>query len=70
MYPNPSNGMITLQSGNEFDVTIYSINGEVIYANRNINSTVSFNLDVPTGIYFVTVTENKKTLTKKLVITK
>jgi hypothetical protein len=70
IYPNPSNGTLTLQSGSDFDVTIYSINGEVIYANRDINSTLSLNLDVPTGIYFVAVTENEETFTKKLVLTK
>jgi len=70
MYPNPSNGTITLQSGNEFDVTIHSISGAIIYENNNINSTLSLNIDVPTGIYFVTVTENEITFTKKLVIAK
>ena len=70
MYPNPSNGTITLQSGNDFEVTIYSVNGEVIYVNSNINSTLSLNLDIPTGIYFVKVIENEVTFTKKLVIRK
>lgn len=68
MYPNPSNGTITLQSSNEFDVTIYSINGEVIYLNQNINSKLTLNLDVPTGIYFVKVIQDNSTLTKKLII--
>ena len=68
MYPNPSNGMITLQSDNEFDVTIYSINGEVVYSKSKVNFSLKLNLDVSTGIYFVTVTENGDTFTKKLII--
>jgi len=68
MYPNPSNGEINLSSNSMFDVTIYSINGEVVYSKANVNSKVVLNLDVTTGIYFVKVRQDNSTFTKKLII--
>jgi len=68
MYPNPSNDEINLSSNSIFDVTIYSINGEVVYSKANVNSKVVLNLDVTTGIYFVKVRQDNSTFTKKLII--
>jgi len=68
MYPNPSNGEINLSSNSMFDVTIYSINGKVVYSKSNVNSKVVLNLDVTTGIYFVKVRHDNSTFTKKLII--
>jgi len=68
MYPNPSNGEINLSANSNFDVTIYSINGEVVYSKVNVNSNVVLNLDVTTGVYFVKVRKDNSTLTKKLII--
>jgi len=68
MYPNPSNGEINLSSNSIFDVTIYSINGEVVYSKANVNSKVVLNLEVTPGVYFVKVTEENSTLTKKLIM--
>jgi len=68
MYPNPSNGEINLSSNSIFDVIIYSINGEEVYSKANVNSKVVLNLDVTTGIYFVKVTQDNSTFTKKIII--
>jgi hypothetical protein len=68
MYPNPSNGELNLSSNSIFDVTIYSINGEVVYSNSGVNSTLKLNLDVSNGIYFVKVTQDNSTFTQKLII--
>jgi len=68
MYPNPSNGDINLSSNSMFDVTIYSINGELVYSKANVNSKIVLNLDVTTGIYFVKVRQDNSVLTKKLII--
>jgi hypothetical protein len=68
MYPNPSNGEISLSSNSNFDVYIYSINGDAVYSNTDVNSVLKFNLDVSNGVYFVKVIQDNSTFTKKLII--
>jgi hypothetical protein len=68
MYPNPSIGELNLSSNSIFDVTIYSINGEVVYSNSGVNFTLKLNLNVSNGIYFVKVTQDNSTFTQKLII--
>ena len=68
IYPNPSNGEVSLNSNSIFDVSIYSINGELVYSTTAINSTLKLNLDVSKGVYFVKVTQDNSTFIKKLII--
>ncbi len=70
LYPNPvSNGLvhITTKNNKEKEVLIYDVFGEVVLTNRIYNK----NLDVSklvSGVYVVTVIEDKKSITRKLVV--
>mgnify|MGYP000297742341 CR=1 FL=1 len=68
MYPNPSNGELSISSNSIFGVSIYSVNGELVYSTTAINSTLKLNIDVSKGVYFVKVTQDNSTFTKKLII--
>jgi len=70
LYPNPvSNGLvhITTKNNNEKEVLIYDVFGEIVLTNRIYNK----NLDVSrlvSGVYVLTVIEDKKSITRKLVV--
>lgn len=67
IYPNPANDFVTLNISATAAVTIYSIDGSVIYkANGNVNT---INVSVfDAGIYQVAVTENETTMTTRLIV--
>src|SRR5690606_22758917 len=68
LYPNPSSGKINI-SGIEGKAwfVLYNLPGEKIFT-RNIKQKASFNIDLPTGIYLVTIVGDKTTQTSKLII--
>ncbi len=71
VYPNPSTGECTIQSSlfNVQNVEVYNAIGEKVIS-KNLNSkigTLNLNED---GIYFVKMTSNGKTFTKKLIVNK
>lgn len=73
MYPNPASNMVTIQTDNEpiNSVKITDVLGKTVAIQTNIDA-VSTKISVSnykSGIYFVEIkTENKKTITKKLVV--
>lgn len=75
VFPNPSKGpvMISLQKNTaEIKVIVHDALGREILAQQYINTLdVWVDLDIPEGIYFVTVTEKDgNAATRKLVVTK
>ncbi|MCF8297709.1 MAG: T9SS type A sorting domain-containing protein [Saprospiraceae bacterium] len=72
IYPNPSSGIITLIFDNnkeELFIRITNIYGQSIkkfYTNEVLN-TIDFSQE-PKGIYFINVNQNKKSLTRKVII--
>jgi hypothetical protein len=71
VYPNPTNGNVTVDLGGLTDVSIKVINliGEVIYEDHKIsNSTYNIYIEESAGIYFVEISnENIKEVVKLLV---
>lgn len=72
VYPNPANSMafIKLNTSVNGSLSLYNITGQQVYTqvlNSN-TSLVQLPLNYPAGIYFVTLTDNGKKVTKKLVI--
>ena len=76
LYPNPSKGDFSLSfnstSGEDIDVNVYDISGRLVHT-RNYNATAVFNenislKNVSSGMYLITVTDQDKTVTKKLII--
>lgn len=73
LYPNPSPGKFkvasTLKATDEFIYSVYNILGEEIITAKNVTVSNGIDLsDSPKGIYFVKITLDKKTSTKRLII--
>ena len=63
VYPNPNEGMFTvevLQSGNtindHYTITFYNTFGEKVHVEKMNTFVQSFDLDLPSGIYYCYVT--------------
>jgi len=71
IYPNPSNGSVKInfENANEnYDVQIFSVLGQKVFEKsfREIPSAAINNLQK--GIYFVKITNNSQSVTKKLLV--
>lgn len=69
MYPNPSNGMVTLSFEQQTTGTIYVMNeaGQIVYQTNE----VSENMQLPvltSGIYFVQLRSESAVVTEKLIV--
>lgn len=74
IYPNPSNGIITITANNTIDATVfvYNVLGKLI-ATKQLNGISSNTIDLSAqanGSYFVVFKTDKETITKKITITK
>ena len=70
MYPNPAYGeevYITTASNGSKHIKVYDVFGEVVLTDRISTNTLNISRLVP-GVYVLQVTEQKKTMTRKLVV--
>jgi len=68
MYPNPSNGMVNITTGNSTQITIVNLIGSVVYSDV-INGTKAIDLNsLSKGSYFVRISQDGNTTTEKLII--
>lgn len=70
MYPNPAYGdevYITTETNGNKEIQIFDVFGEVVLHERIATNTLNISKLVP-GVYVLQVTEDKKTMTRKLVI--
>ncbi|KAB7528320.1 T9SS type A sorting domain-containing protein [Flagellimonas olearia] len=70
MYPNPAYGeevYITTESNGTKQIKVYDVFGEVVLTDRISTNTLDISRLVP-GVYVLQVTEQKKTMTRKLVV--
>lgn len=74
IFPNPSSSVfnIKMKQANSFDYEVYNISGQLIKQNRNINTSGNtYALDMSnyaSGVYFLKLTTNNATTTKKLIL--
>ncbi|WP_158527010.1 M4 family metallopeptidase [Flavobacterium aciduliphilum] len=75
MYPNPTKGIVTINyaTSDKVKIELYDVSGRKCFVNEYNNNTTSFSQDInlgqiEKGVYFVTVTSEGKTQTKKLII--
>ena len=69
IYPNPSSGKFNISGTENFnDVRVRNILGEIIYHSRELQKSLSFQLE-KSGIYFVEITTEKGILSKKIIVT-
>jgi len=74
IFPNPSVGSLTITSDSEFKnacISLFNMQGQKLNEFRNVNAT-SFQIpkmELPSGVYFIKITENNMLIaTKKLVL--
>ncbi|MES2748741.1 MAG: T9SS type A sorting domain-containing protein [Bacteroidota bacterium] len=73
IYPNPSNGIFTINSGNFpiEKIEVYDVTGKIINVENNVqmsnNSSVLDLTHVATGLYFVRITSNNQKTVKRIL---
>jgi hypothetical protein len=70
IFPNPSNGIITINTENTLNITISDITGKVVFSKNNVTNNESINLsNLQTGVYLAKmVTETGVEETKKIIL--
>ncbi|WP_298116588.1 T9SS type A sorting domain-containing protein [Flavobacterium sp.] len=69
VYPNPSNGLITIDSTTAVDVTISDLTGKVVYSAKQITNQSPLNLtNLQKGIYLVKMANENGEQTEKIVL--
>ena len=72
IYPNPTNGLITVKGKEINNIEITNISGQVVYQFTNDNyllNKILINLkEEPKGIYFIKFQNNDYTKVKKIII--
>ncbi len=75
IYPNPSNGTFfikTKELKGKVETTIYDLSGKRVYSSVNTQNaeqtTKEYNVNLPKGVYIVTVKSDKGAYTQKLII--
>lgn len=70
IYPNPSNGVFTIETEGINNVTIYNIVGQNVY-NQSVEDTATLNLsNFEKGTYLIVVTNEKGESAKQVVVIK
>lgn len=70
LYPNPAGGgmvNITTKDNAIKQVKVYDVFGEVVLTDKILRNMLNISRLVP-GVYVLQVTENNKTITRKLVV--
>lgn len=73
LFPTISNGQITVKSERDLgnaDITVFNINGQKVYDTKSHISTsnTNVNLNLNAGMYFITISVNSYSETKKIII--
>jgi len=71
VYPVPASGMVTVQlpGSSAFDVGIYTMTGQQVFAGKDYQSPAELNIgDLDEGVYLMKIRQGEKTVSKKLVI--
>ena len=66
IYPNPTNGLVNIQSSVPVDIVVYNVVGEIILIAKNATQ-----IDLssqPRGIYMVQLTSDQGTVTRKVTL--
>ena len=67
IFPNPTNGMVNIQAEDLANIQVYDLQGKVILNKKNCNTTEQ--LQLPKGIFLLTLTnKNAQTTTRKVVV--
>ncbi|SHI46259.1 Por secretion system C-terminal sorting domain-containing protein [Flavobacterium terrae] len=69
LYPNPVKEVLHIESNNtsEKSIELFNVLGKSVYKGKTINNSVNLS-NVNKGVYVVKITEEEKTVTRKIVI--
>ena len=70
IYPNPSNGLFTVQSSDEIDLLqVRNLTGQIVYESNPLTPSARVDLsNHPAGVYMVTVVNGPGMISKKIII--
>lgn len=71
IYPNPSMGTFSVIAENISSIFIFDIAGKMVYSKKTGNQENAFKIeldDVAPGIYFIKLSNEKKSITRKIII--
>jgi hypothetical protein len=69
VYPNPTSGMIYIDSDKSFDAVIYNYQGQVVLRRNNNDGQIDLS-DLTAGIYFLEIREHNNVMIEKIILTK
>lgn len=68
VYPNPSNGMVTVQLDDEYEITVTNIQGSVVYS-KTVIGTEQLDLSrLSSGMYIINAKSASKVLRQTIII--
>ena len=70
LYPNPTTGFVFVEGVEDADISIYSINGQLINGNSLIENNKINMSSLPNGVYLIKVQKEGTILTKKVSLIK
>jgi hypothetical protein len=62
IYPNPSNGIFTIESSGIAEIEIYNLNGQIVYSNKHLSGQENFQVNLsnqPKGLFLVKFISNQ-----------
>ncbi|MFT5822765.1 MAG: hypothetical protein ACI8ZM_004022 [Crocinitomix sp.] len=68
VYPNPSNGGFAITAEGNYDLSVFAIDGRLVYAQKNNSGETEIQLDVVVGTYVLVLENDTQQMTQKLVI--
>ena len=71
LFPNPSNGKITIkleENINNCILTVYSVLGEVLSHKTISGQSTDLDLNLKTGLYFISINSKGQKATKKIIV--
>ena len=71
LYPNPSNGEFTvyyINSNKTYAIEIFSMQGQTVFLKENIKQSSVPISNLPKGFYLVKITDDSKSINKKIII--
>lgn len=70
VFPNPTNGLINIEMNfNSFsDVKIYDLMGRAIFQNSYKESSFSIDLNSPSGVYLLHISNDKSNYNRKIIV--
>ncbi len=71
IYPNPASNVITIQTQNKVDFTMYAEDGKLVYSLNTIEGNTTAQVQVShlaKGVYFMHFTQENQTMVQKVVV--